>query len=102
MKEISQLNKISLLLAELLDFLRKYGHSSSHLHSNQITNILSIIDDQEYDLNKKLEDINYLLNRLYMPKAGLDEFYIRSDLTNDFIKLNKRLSKIKEEIYILI
>ena len=37
-----------------------------------------------------------------MPKAGLDEFYVRPDLTSDSKNINKRLSKIKEEFYILI
>jgi len=102
MKETVQLDNISLLLKELLEVLMKYGHSNSHLHSNQIINILSIIDDKEYDLNNKVEDIHYLINRLYMPKAGLDEFYVRPDLTSDSKNINKRLSKIKEEFYILI
>jgi len=102
MKETVQLNNISILLKELLEVLMRYGHSNSHLHSNQIIHILSIIDDKEYDLNNKVEDIHYLINRLYMPKAGLDEFYVRPDLTSDSKNINKRLSKIKEELYILI
>lgn len=102
MKETVQFDKISLLLKELLEVLMKYGHSRSHLYSYQIINILSIIDDKKYDLNKKVEYIHYFINRLYMPRAGLDEFYVRPDLTADSKIINKRLSKIKEELYILI
>lgn len=93
-------NELINSLRALLDILKLYGGSENSVHISQINNILSILSENEF--KNEVENIKYFISRLYIPKAGLGEFYVTPSITENYKEVNKRISEINRKLHHLI